>query len=192
MSLRRICLLTLGLLMSAAPAAPAQEKGARKVTTPLQFEVADIDGRKVDLGKYKGKVVLIVNVASECGYTPQYKGLQELHAKYGPKGLAILGFPCNDFGRQESGTEAKIKEFARTKYGVGFDLFSKVGITGSDACPLYRHLTAKEMENGGEVRWNFEKFLLGRDGEVVARFPSDVEPTSRELLDLLEKELNRK
>ena len=191
--LRRSLLVPLlGLLFASV--VHGQEKGAAKVTSPLQFQVADIDGKKVDLGRYKGKVVLIVNVASECGYTDQYKGLQALHEKLARKGLAILAFPSNDFGGQEPGTEAEIKEFARKKYGVQFDLFGKVRIQGKDAHPLYRYMTAKETNPkcAGDVSWNFEKFLIGRDGRLVARFAADVEPESGELLDLLASELNKK
>jgi glutathione peroxidase len=180
------------LLVASAPLG-AGEKG-KKVAPVLQFQVADINGKKVDLSKYQGKVILVVNVASECGYTPQYKGLQALYAKHAKDGLVILGFPSNDFGGQEPGTEAKIKEFCSKNYDVKFDLFSKVKTSGNDAAPLYKFLTSKETnpDHAGPVRWNFEKFLIGRDGTVVARFASDVDPESRNLLDLLEKELNKK
>src|SRR5206468_11727602 len=119
----------------------AGEKVTKKVPPVLKFKMEGIDGEQVDLAKYTGKVVLIVNVASECGYTDQYKGLQALHAKYAKDGLAILGFPCNDFGNQEPGDEAKIKDFAKKNYAVEFDLFSKVKILGKDAAPLYQFLT---------------------------------------------------
>jgi glutathione peroxidase len=159
-----------------------------------QVKMTDIDGRPVDLSRYKGKVVLLVNVASECGYTPQYKGLQDLHNKYGKDGLVILGVPCNDFGAQEPGTEAQIKEFAQKKFGVEFELFSKVRIAGKEACPLYQLLTAQKTNPTcpGEVRWNFEKFLIGRDGRVVARFGSDTEPDSQDLTDRVRQELAKK
>jgi glutathione peroxidase len=158
------------------------------------FQVTTIDGQKVDLAKYKGKVLLIVNVASECGYTDQYKALQELHAKYGKEGLAILAFPCNDFGGQEPGNEAKIKKFAKDTYGVEFDLFSKVKILGKDAAPLYQFLTSKEHnpKKPGDVKWNFEKIIIGRDGAIAARILSDVEPDSKDVVDLLRKELAKK
>jgi glutathione peroxidase len=159
-----------------------------------QFQVTTIDGQKIDLAKYKGKVVVIVNVASECGYTDQYKALQALHAKHGKDGLAILAFPCNDFGGQEPGNEAKIKEFAKKNYGVEFDLFSKVKILGKDAVPLYKFLTSKDAnpKKSGDVKWNFEKFIIGRDGTIAARFLSDVEPDSKDFQDLLRKELEKK
>ncbi len=153
---------------------------AQETKSALQFKVADIDGKKVDLSKYKNKVVLIVNVASECGYTPQYKTLQALHTKYAKDGLAILGFPSNDFGGQEPGTDAEVKAFATKKFAVTFDLFSKVKINGGEACDLYKYLTSKDANAklAGAVRWNFEKFLIGRDGQLLARFASDVDPES--------------
>jgi glutathione peroxidase len=170
--------------------AQAQEKKK----SIYDFQVTTIDGQKIDLAKYKGKVLLIVNVASECGYTNQYKPLQELHAKYGKDGLAILAFPCNDFGAQEPDDEATIKKFAKKEYAVEFDLFSKIKILGKDSSPLYRYLTSKESnpKHAGEVKWNFEKFIIGRDGTIVARFMSDKEPDSNDLVDLLRKELNKK
>jgi glutathione peroxidase len=156
--------------------------------------MTSIDGKVVDLAKYQGKVVLIVNVASECGYTPQYKGLQALYEKHAKDGLAILGFPCNDFGKQEPGTNAEVAEFCKKNYGVQFDLFAKIAIQGNKAAPLYKHLTSKETNPKfpGPVRWNFEKFLVGRNGEIVARFVSDVEPDSEEFLKVIRAELAKK
>ena len=166
----------------------------RKAGGPLQFKVKSIDGQEVDLAKYRGKVVLIVNVASECGYTPQYKGLQALHAKYAKSGLAILGFPSNDFGGQEPGTDKEIRAFCDKNYGVKFDMFSKVSITGKNPHPLYKFLTSKEAnpDHAGPVRWNFEKFLIGRDGRVIARFASDVEPESEDFEKALRRALDMK
>ena len=172
----------------------AQEKPAGKATSVYDFKVTTIDGQKVDLAKYKGKVLLIVNVASECGYTDQYKAMQALHAKYAKDGLAILAFPCNDFGGQEPGDDAKVKEFAKKNYAVEFDLFSKIKILGKDAAPLYQFLVSKDSnpKHAGAVKWNFEKFIIGRNGAIVARFMSDVEPNAENLLDLLRKELEKK
>ena len=172
----------------------AQGTAAGKKPGLYDFKATTIDGQKIDLAKYKGKVLLIVNVASECGYTRQYKEMQALHAKFAKEGLAILAFPCNDFGSQEPDNEAKIKAFAKKEYGVEFDLFSKIKILGADANPLYQFLTSKDTnpKHAGKVAWNFEKFVIGRDGSIVARFVSDVEPDSRELLDLLRKELDKK
>jgi glutathione peroxidase len=183
------CLLFVG----ASLPLPQEKKGAKKVPAVLQFEMNDIDGKKVNLSRYQGKVVLIVNVASECGYTPQYKDLQALHAKYAKDGLAILGFPCNDFGGQEPGDDAAVKEFACKTYKVEFDLFSKVKITGKDACPLYRFLTSKQTnpKHAGAVQWNFEKFLIARDGSVAARFASDVDPAGEEFVGAIMRELRK-
>jgi glutathione peroxidase len=172
----------------------AQEKGGKKVPAVLQFTMNSLAGKPVDLSRYQGKVVLVVNVASECGYTPQYKGLQALHTKYAGQGLAILGVPSNDFGAQEPGTSDQIAAFCKQNYGVQFDLFAKVPVTGKDQAPLYKFLTSRETNPrlAGPVRWNFEKFLIGRDGTIVARFASDVEPDADELLRALQAELAKK
>ncbi len=184
--------VSVGLL--AALAAPGMgQEGGKKATGPLQFKAKLIDGKEVDLSRYKGKVVLIVNVASECGYTPQYKALQALHAKHAKDGLAILGFPCNDFGDQEPGTDKEIKAFCEKNYGVTFDLFAKVKIA-KDAHPLFKHLTAKETnpDHAGPVQWNFEKFLIGRDGAVIARFAADVDPEDDDFAKAIRRALARK
>jgi glutathione peroxidase len=141
-----------------------------------------IDGKEASLKDYAGKVVLIVNVASECGYTGQYAGLQALQEKYASKGFTVLGFPCNDFGGQEPGSEAEIKTFCSNRYKVTFPMFSKVKITGSDKHPLFAALTA-----GTDVQWNFEKFLIGKDGKLVSRFSSDAEPEGGEIETALTK-----
>jgi glutathione peroxidase len=186
-----LCIFGLGSLPTMIQ---AQETGKDKKTSIHQFQVTSIDGKQVDLAKYKGKVLVVVNVASECGYTGQYKTLQALHAKYAKDGLAILAFPCNDFGQQEPDGEAKIKEFAKKTYGVEFDLFSKVSILGDKGAPLYRFLMSKDSnpKYAGKVKWNFEKFIIARDGTIVARFLSDVEPDSEDFLALLRKELEKK
>jgi glutathione peroxidase len=173
--------------------AHGQEKKGAKVPPVLQFEMKDIDGRKVDLARYKGKVILIVNVASECGYTPQYKALQALYAKHAKDGLVVLGVPCNDFGEQEPGTDAQVKDFACKTYKVEFDLFSKVKVLGNDAAPLYKFLQSKETNPkfAGPVRWNFEKFLVARDGTVVGRFASDVDPEGTDFVGAIERELKK-
>ena len=135
-----------------------------------------IDGKDATLKDYAGKTVLVVNVASECGYTPQYAGLQALHEKYSKQGFSVLGFPCNDFGGQEPGTEAEIKTFCASRYSVTFPMFSKVKITGGEKHPLFAALTA-----GTDVQWNFEKFLIGKDGKLIARYGSDAEPEGGEI-----------
>lgn len=142
------------------------------------FTLKTIDGKDKKLSDYAGKVLLVVNVASRCGYTPQYKGLEELHTMLGPKGLAVLGVPCNQFGAQEPGSEAEIQAFCDTHYGVTFDMFSKIDVNGASAHPLYRWLTA---EGGGNVKWNFTKFLVGKDGKALGRFESGTKPESPEL-----------
>lgn len=172
----------------------AADKGDAKVTSPLDAKLPGIDGKDLDLSKFKGKVVLVVNVASECGYTPQYKGLQELYEKYGKDGLVVIGVPSNDFGRQEPGTNADILKFCQTSYKVTFPLLAKVAVKGKDKVPLYAYLTSKDTDPkfAGEVGWNFEKFLIGRNGQVVGRFKSGVEPTSDELAQAVQKELAAK
>jgi glutathione peroxidase len=158
---------------------------------PLDFTVKNIDGESTDLGKYKGKVVLIVNVASKCGLTPQYEQLQALHDKYAEQGLSVLGFPANNFGGQEPGDEKQIKAFCSEKYEVKFDLFAKVSVKGDDTCELYRFLTSEKDngEFGGEIKWNFTKFLVGRDGKVLARFEPRTKPDAKEVVEAIEKAL---
>jgi glutathione peroxidase len=138
-------------------------------------------------------VLLIVNVASACGYTPQYQGLQALYARYAPDGFMVLGVPCNQFGRQEPGTAEQIATFCQKNYGVTFDMLAKVDVNGKNQCALYTYLTSPETnaQCAGPIRWNFEKFLLGRDGSVMARFGSHVEPLSKPLVEAVERELAR-
>ena len=168
--------------------------GGGKVPAALNFTLNSIDGTPVSLSRYQGNVVLMVNVASECGYTPQYAGLEELHRKYAPKGLRILGFPANDFGAQEPGTNPEISEFCKKNYGVEFDMFSKIVVRGSGQAPLYKFLTSTETNPkfAGQVDWNFEKFLIGRNGEVIGRFLSEVEPLSPQMVGAIENALAQK
>lgn len=158
----------------------------------LNFTMKSIDGKDVNLCEYQGKVLLVVNVASRCGYTPQYKGLEALNQKYREKGLCVLGFPSNDFGAQEPGTEAEIKEFCTSNYGVTFDMFSKITVKGPNQHPFYRYLTSGggDAKLAGEVQWNFQKYLIGRDGRLRAVFPSSVDPLSAELTQAIEAALN--
>ncbi|MEO0834978.1 MAG: glutathione peroxidase [Cyanobacteria bacterium J06642_3] len=153
-----------------------------------EIAVKNIDGKEQKFADYQGKVLLIVNVASYCGYTPQYKGLEQLNQDYREKGLRVLGFPCNDFGAQEPGTNEEIAKFCETSYGVSFNLMDKVHAKGSQQHPLYETLTTA-VEPKGDVAWNFEKFLISKQGEVVARFGSGVTPTSPELIQAIEAEL---
>ena len=152
------------------------------------ISVKTIDGKEEKLADYQGNVLLIVNVASQCGYTPQYKELEQLNQDYGDKGLKVLGFPCNDFGAQEPGTNEEIREFSKTNYDVSFDLFDKVHAKGPEQHPLYETLTSS-VEPQGDVAWNFEKFLIDKQGNVVARYKSAVAPTSPELTQAIESEL---
>jgi glutathione peroxidase-family protein len=142
------------------------------------FTVKDIDGKERSLSEFAGKVLLIVNVASKCGFTPQYKSLQTLYARHKERGFEILGFPANDFRRQEPGTDAEIKSFCSLTYGVTFPMFSKVSVTGKNIHPLYKFLTDKETNPrfAGKITWNFNKFLLDRKGNIVARFDSKDDP----------------
>lgn len=159
------------------------------VPKTLNFTLKNIDGKPVKLARYAGNVILVVNVASRCGYTPQYADLQKLYDEYKKKGLVVLGFPSNDFGMQEPGTEAEIKEFCTTNYKVTFPMFSKIAVKGDNQNPFYKFLTGKETnpKHAGDIQWNFEKFLINRKGEVVARFPSKVKPTDPEVIKTVEK-----
>jgi glutathione peroxidase len=159
-------------------------------STVSDISVKTIDGTQKQLSQYAGKVLLIVNVASYCGYTPQYAGLEKLNKKYGDAGLKILGFPCNDFGAQEPGTNAEIAQFCQRNYGVSFELFDKVHAKGSEQHPLYQRLTNAPAAKGA-VSWNFEKFLIAKNGEIVAQYSSSVSPDSPELIAAIEKELLR-
>ena len=153
------------------------------------FKVKTIDGKEASLSDYKGKTVLIVNTASECGYTPQYAGLEALYEKYKGRGFTVLGFPSNDFGAQEPGTNSEIKKFCELRYKTTFPLFSKIPVKGPDADPLYKYLTGLPGKQGGPVTWNFNKFLVGPDGKVIEHFDSRVEPMSPELTAKLEQAL---
>ncbi len=150
------------------------------------FTMKDIDGKATPLKSLEGKVVLFVNVASQCGYTPQYAGLESLYQKYKGQGLVLVGVPANNFGSQEPGTDAEIKQFCSRKYSVTFPMMSKVSVKGGDMTPLYQYLTTAK---GGEVKWNFTKFLVGKDGKVVTRFESGVAPGSPEVASAIEKAL---
>lgn len=156
--------------------------------TVYEFPVTDIDGNEMTLEKYKGNVILIVNTASECGYTPQYEGLQAVYEEYKDEGLVIVGFPANNFNGQEPGTEEDIKKFCSLNYGVNFPLSSKVSVRGEDQDPLFNFLTSEQNEDfTGEIKWNFEKFLVDREGNLERRFRSNVEPRSEEIVSAIKK-----
>ncbi|MEO6051609.1 MAG: glutathione peroxidase [Pyrinomonadaceae bacterium] len=178
----------MGFIMNASPTEPVTEKSV------LDFTVRDIDGKDIKLDTYKGKVVMIVNVASKCGYTPQYEGLESLYEKNKDKGLVIFGFPANNFMGQEPGTEAEIKEFCTLKYKVTFPMFAKISVKGEDQHPLYKFLTHKvtNPEFPGDVSWNFNKFLLDRNGKIVARFGSKDTPDGEAITTAVAKYLAAK
>lgn len=158
----------------------------------FDIPLKNIDGKDTSLKSYKGEVLLLVNVASRCGYTPQYKALEAVHRKYQAKGLRVLGFPCNDFGAQEPGTNEEIKTFCSSHFDVTFPLFDKLHVKGSEQHPLYAALTGKESRLPGEVGWNFAKFLIGRDGRLIKRFESKVTPDSPEMIAAIEAALAEK
>jgi glutathione peroxidase len=162
--------------------------------TVYDFTLNSIDGQPTSLSTFKGKVVLLVNVASRCGYTPQYTALEAVYEKYKDRGLVIVGVPANNFGGQEPGTNQEIKTFCAAKYNVTFPMMAKVSVKGKDIAPLYQFLTDKNAnpQTGGEIGWNFTKFLIGPDGQVIARFDSAVTPDSKEVTSAIEKALANK
>ena len=161
--------------------------------TKLQsISLTDINGKPASLKDYDGKVLLVVNVASKCGLTPQYKALEAVHQKYKDKGFTVLGFPCNDFGSQEPGTLAEIKKFCSTEYNVTFPMFDKLHVKGPEQHPLYSALSGKESPFPGDVKWNFGKFLIGRDGRIVQRFEPKATPDSPEVAQAIETALAEK
>ena len=181
--------LLLASIVAAAVSLAHADDNAKPAA--LNFTMKSITGQDVNLADYKGKVLLVVNVASKCGLTKQYEPLEALHEKLADKGLAVLGFPCNQFGGQEPGTEAEIAEFCAATYNVKFPMFSKIEVNGPGAAPLYKHLTALETqpEKKGDIRWNFEKFVLSPEGEVVARFSPKVTPDDEALVATIEEQL---
>ena len=195
----------------ALAAAPELFSSAIMSNTLLNIPVTRIDGTPATLAEYAGKVLLVVNVASKCGLTPQYEGLESLYREYGERGLVVVGFPSNDFGEQEPGSEAEISNFCTSVYGVQFPMFSKIGVTGADKHPLYRSLIDAipvtefkkdsgtqayqlkhfpELAASSEIKWNFEKFLIARDGNVLRRFGPDTEPRAPEVVSAIESALS--
>lgn len=185
----RSLLLSAALVLTGVVAPVSADD--QDAPTALGFTVTDIDGKEVKLSDYEGKVVVVVNVASQCGLTPQYKGLQAMYDKYKDKGLVILAFPCNQFGSQEPGSAEEIKTFCSDNYAVTFPLFSKIDVNGEGASDLYKYLTALELQpkGAGAVSWNFEKFLIGRDGKVINRFQPRTSPTDPEFVKAVEAAL---
>ena len=180
----RACAAMTGSVVHAPTSRPA-------VTSPLDFTVKDIDGKTVDLHQYRGKVVMLVNVASRCGFTPQYEGLEKLYTDKRSKGFVILGFPANNFGGQEPGSDAEIKTFCSAKYDVTFPMMSKVSVKGDDQAPLYKYLTSKETAGdfAGDIGWNFTKFLIDRNGNLIGRFASATKPSDAKLTDAVDAAL---
>ena len=184
-----VCVSVFALsLSSRANVAPG---GVEKMNSIYDFSLKDIDHKEVNLSQYRGKVVLVVNVASRCGYTPQYEGLQKVYLKYKDRGFVILGFPANNFMAQEPGTDEEIKTFCSAKYNVTFPIFSKISVKGDDIHPLYKYLTSKETnpEFGGDIKWNFSKFLVDKSGKIIARFEPKVTPESDQVIQAIEKAL---
>ena len=181
-------LFLLGISMNSSAKNSGLESSSNNVSDII---VRDMDGKNIKLSDFKGKVLLIVNVASKCGYTPQYAGLESIYEKYKDKGLEILAFPCNDFGGQEPGTNEEIKDFCTAKYDVTFTLFDKVKVLGDEKSPLYTRLVNSNVVEKGDIKWNFEKFLIDKTGNIVSRFRSKVKPESEELTNAIEKELSK-
>ncbi|HVT79148.1 MAG TPA: glutathione peroxidase [Phycisphaerae bacterium] len=198
-----VALLTLAAGIAAVSLAgfaadPATAPAAAPAGTPaaLAFSVKDIDGKDVNLWSYKGKVLLILNVASKCGNTPQYEGLEKMYTKYKDKGLVVMGFPANDFGGQEPGSNEQIKEFCSATYDVQFPMFAKVQVLkkDKDMAPLFTYLTNQESKplSKGDIKWNFEKFLISREGKLVGRFDNKMKPEDPVIVKAVEAELDAK
>ncbi len=178
--MKSIAVLSSVLLMQAIPALAG---------SIYDLNVKDIEGKETSLAQYKGKVLLIVNVASHCGLTPQYKALESAYEKYKDKGLVVLGFPCNQFNGQEPGTNEEIKKFCTTKYNVTFPMFDKIDVNGENRHPLYVALAGKDSPYPGDIKWNFGKFLISKDGKIVKRFEPKTTPDSPEVTQAIEAAL---
>ncbi len=186
-------ILIFGLFLPSLLLNAHDLSASSKVENFYSLSSNSIDGHKVDFSIYRGKLILAVNVASQCGYTPQYKGLEKLYEKFKDRGLVVLGFPSNDFGEQEPGSDAEIKSFCNLNYHVQFPIFSKSSVTGDKKSEVYKFLTgAAPADQPGEVQWNFEKFLIDRKGRVTGRYRSKMDPEAPELIHAIEKELNAK
>jgi glutathione peroxidase len=159
------------------------------MTNVTDFELNTLGGDAMPLSQYKGNVLLLVNVASKCGLTPQYQGLQALHQEYEGEGFKVIGLPCNQFGEQEPGSPEEIEQFCQTNFGVTFPMSAKIEVNGAGRHPLYHYLAGDEAKFPGDITWNFEKFLIGRDGDVVARFSPKVTPEASELAEAIETAL---
>jgi glutathione peroxidase len=170
----------------------AQIVSAQTNTSLYDIPLKDIDGKDTSLKAYQGKVLLVVNVASKCGFTPQYESLEAIQKKYEAKGFTVVGFPCNDFGAQEPGTADEIKRFCSSKYSVTFPLFEKLHVKGPEQHPLYAALTGKQSPFPGDIKWNFGKFVIGKDGKILKRFDSQMKPDSQPVTSAIESALAAK
>ena len=179
-------LFAVGLILSIRLAVAADAPASQPAASPLEYKVKDIDGNDYDLSQLKGKVVMFVNVASKCGYTPQYTGLEKLYESKKDQGFVIVGFPANNFKGQEPGTNEEIKAFCTGKYNVTFPMMGKISVKGDDIHPLYKQLTDAK----GQVTWNFNKFLIGKDGKLIEHFDSKVKPDDAKLTDAIDKALS--
>src|SRR5574341_1345122 len=187
-----LCGAAISFALASNEKKPAStEGGTMAEKSVLDFTMKNIDGKDTKLSDYRGKVLLLVNVASKCGYTPQYEGLQAIYAKYRDQGLVVLGFPANNFGGQEPGTNEEIKQFCLMKYNVSFPMFAKISVKGADIHPLYKFLTGKETnpEFGGDITWNFNKFLVDRTGKLIARFETREKPEGEKVTQAIEQAL---
>lgn len=190
------CITALTICFAAAVGVAEDDKkddGKKEDKVPTSvhdFKVSSLEGKEIELSKYKGKVLLVVNVASQCGATPQYRQLQALHEKYSEKGLVVMGFPCNQFGAQEPGSAKEIREFCSVQYRVKFPMFAKVDVNGDEQSPLYEFLKS-DADDHSNIGWNFEKFVISRDGKVAGRFRTPVKPDAPEVVKLLEEELSK-
>ena len=179
-------------LLAAALGMAVMSASAMAASSVYDFTLKSIDGKSTPLSDFKGKVVLLVNVASKCGYTPQYTALEALYEKYKDRDFVIVGVPANNFGGQEPGTNEEIKTFCKSKYSVTFPMMGKVSVKGADQTPLYQFLTASETDSkfAGDIKWNFTKFLISKDGKIVNRFESKVTPDDPQVTAAVEHELN--
>ena len=184
-------IITIVFIMISLVLVGISSESDDKSESVYNFVMKDIDGKDVALSDYQGKVLLLVNVASRCGYTTQYEGLQKIYSKYKDLGFVVLGFPANNFKGQEPGTDEEIKEFCQMNYGVEFPMFSKISVKGDDIHPLYQFLTSKEAtgEYSGEITWNFNKFLIDGSGKVINRFASKDKPESEKVISAIEQAL---
>ena len=195
-----VWMFCMGLLGCSAGTGPDHNPAAAKAVgvqqfdatgTIYSFKLKDIDGWPIALSRYEGKVLLVVNVASECRFTHQYANLQRLYMKYRDRGFVVLGFPANNFGKQEPGTNAEIKEFTTRQFDIRFPMFAKISVKGEDMHPLYQYLTSPDAngEFGGPITWNFNKFLIDKDGTTIARFPSETDPLDSQITEAVEAAL---